>query len=220
MRLCRAPLSVIIVLVALFAAKGAPVAAQDATPPVLPVTPEAAACTVEPRSISYFEQFVGTPTAEQATPVTVATPAAGFIMPAGEVADQETVDAVTATIVELGACLNAGDFLRYGALFTDDYFQRAFAEFGPIPEEELAFLAASPEAVPAENRAAILAVLDVRLLADGRVAGLFDVYDPFEQPPGPARFYWEFVEQDGRWLIDEQVMLGSIDPAEIGTPTV
>lgn len=220
MRLRRVPISIIAVVLAALTVLGgiAPVAAQDATPPALPATPEAAACTVEPRSITFFEQFIGTPTAEQATPAIAATPAAAFEMPAGDPADQETVAAVTATVVELAACLNAGDFLRYFALFTDDYFRGVVEEFGPLPEEEFAAFGATPQALPAENRAAILAVVDVRVLADGRVAGLFDVYDPFETPPGPARFYWEFVEQDGRWLIDEQVMLGPIEPAQVGTP--
>ncbi|HEV2109041.1 MAG TPA: hypothetical protein VGR16_12325, partial [Thermomicrobiales bacterium] len=111
---------------------------------------------------------------------------------------------------------------RYFALFTDDDIAGSilgeFGESGLPPEEFNAFISATPQALPAENRAAILAVVDVRVLADGRVAGVFDVYDPFAEPPGPARFYWEFVELGGRWLIDEEVMLGPIEPAQVGTP--
>jgi hypothetical protein len=53
---------------------------------------------------------------------------------------------------------------------------------------------------PADNRAALLAVVEVRELPDDRVAGLFDVQDPFAEPSGPSRFSWELVEEDGRWL--------------------
>ena len=58
-------------------------------------------------------------------------------MPEGEPADEATVDAVLETVWQLGACINAGDFFgRYAALFTEEYFQREFERFGPIPEEE------------------------------------------------------------------------------------
>jgi hypothetical protein len=61
--------------------------------------------------------------------------------------------------------------------------------------------------------------VDVRTLADGLVAALIDVQDPFGEPPGPTRFSWELVQEDGRWLIDEQIMLEPGAPDQIGTPT-
>jgi hypothetical protein len=135
-------------------------------------------------------------------------------------ADEATVNAVLETVQQLGACINAGDFWgRFAAVFTEDYFRREFETFGPIPESERAFMAATPEPLPAEARVALLAVVDVRTLPDGRVAALIDVQDPFAEPPGPSRFYWEFVQEDGRWLIDEQIMLGPIEPDQVGTPT-
>jgi hypothetical protein len=197
--------------------------AQEASPAAGFAAPDPSACTVEPRPMSFFEQFIGTPSAAQDAAMAAmeeATPDQGFRMPEGEPADQATVDAVLETVRQLGACINAGDFWgRYAALFTEDYFRREFETFGPIPEEERAFMAATPEALPAENRVALLAIVDVRTLPDGRVAGLFDVQDPFAEPPGPSRFYWEFVQEDGRWLIDEQIMLGPVEPDQIGTPT-
>jgi len=141
-------------------------------------------------------------------------------MPDAEPVDDATVAAVLETVYQLGACINAGDFfLRYAALFTDDYFHREVAQYGPLPEEEFAMMQASPVPLPAGNQVALLAIVDVRELADGRVAGLFDVQDPFADQPGPSRFYWEFVEQDGRWIIDEQYMLGPIPAEQVGTPT-
>jgi hypothetical protein len=185
--------------------------------------PDPAECTVEPGPMACFEQFIGTPSAEQQAAMAAmeeATPDPAFQMPEGEPADDATVDAVLETLWQLGACINAGDFWgRYAALFTEDCFRREFERFGPIPKEELASMAASPVPLPAEFQVSLLAIVDVRMLPDGRVAGLFDVQDPFAEPPGPSRFYWEFVQEDGRWLIDEQIMLGPIDPDQIGTPT-
>ena len=191
--------------------------AQEATPGVGLGVPDPSECTVEPRPFAFFEQFLGTPLAEPAEEP--ATPAADFQMPEGSPADAATVAAVTETVHHLLACLNAGDvFLRFGAFFTDDYFRREFERYGPIPEDELAFLMATPQPLAAEFRAALLAVVEVRELPDDRVAGLFDVRDPFAAGTGPSRFYWVFAEQDGRWLIDEQVMLGPIEPDQVGTP--
>jgi hypothetical protein len=199
------------------------VSAQEASPAAGFAAPDPSECTVEPRPMSFFEQFIGTPTAAQQAAMGAmeeATPDPGFRMPEGEPADQATVDAVLQTVQQLGACINAGDFFgRFAALFTENYFRREFERFGPIPEEEREFMAATPEPLPAENRVALLAIVDVRTLPDGRVAGLFDVQDPFAEPPGPSRFYWEFVQEDGRWLIDEQIMLGPVEPDHIGTPT-
>jgi hypothetical protein len=199
------------------------VSAQEASPAAGLGAPDPSECTVEPRPMSFFEQFIGTPTAAQQTAMAgmmEATPDPGFQMPEGEPSDQVTVDAVLETLWHLGACINAGDFWgRYAALFTEDYFRRELERFGPIPEEALASIAASPVALPADFQVALLAVIDIRMLPDGRVAGLFDVQDPFAEPPGPSRFYWEFVQEEGRWLIDEQIMLGPVQPDQIGTPT-
>jgi len=197
--------------------------AQEATPAARLGAPDPSECTVEPRPMAFFEQFIGTPTAEQEAAMAAmeeATPDTGFQMPAGEPADDATISAVLETVWQLGACINAGDFWgRYAAVHTEDYFQREFERFGPIPEEERAFMAATPQPLPADSQVALLAVVDVRILPDGRVAGLFDVQDPFAVPPGPSRFYWEFVKEDGRWLIDEEIMLGPIEPDMVGIPT-
>jgi hypothetical protein len=198
------------------------VGAQEAGPAAGLGAPDPSECTVEPRSPAFFEQFIGTPaTAQQAAmaAMAAATPDPAFRMPEGEPADEATVTTVLETVRQLGACINAGDFWgRYAAVFTEDYFQREFERFGPIAEEERAYMAATPEPLPAEFRVALLAIVDVRTLPDGRVAGLFDIQDPFGGGPGPSRFYWEFVEEDGRWLIDEQIMLGPVEPDQVGTP--
>jgi hypothetical protein len=211
---------VLLVLTALMPITGAH--AQEASPAAGLGAPDPSECTGEPRPAAFFEQFVGTPTAAQQEAMAgmeAATPDPAFQMQ-GEPADEATVASVLETVWQLGACINAGDFYgRYAALFTEEYFQREFERFGPIPEEALASIAASPVALPADFQVALLAVVDIWMLPDGRVAGHFDIQDPFAEPPGPSRFYWEFVQQDGRWLIDEQIMLGPVEPDQIGTPT-
>ena len=221
----RSGLSVVAVVLLVLTALGSvpAVRAQEASPAAGLGAPDPSECTVEPRPAGFFEQFIGTPTAAQQAAMAAmagATPDPAFRMPEGDPADEATVAAVLETVWQLGACINAGDFWgRFAAVFTEDFFRREFERFGPIPEEELAVMAATPEPLPAEFRVALLAVVDVRTLPDGRVAGLFDIQDPFAASPGPSRFYWEFVEEDGRWLIDEQIMLGPVEPDQVGTPT-
>ena len=100
------------------------VIAQDATPAGEAIDP--GQCQVEPRAAEDIEQLVGG-TAEGAE----ATPDAGQAgAMEGEAADEATVQAVTDTYRELIACLNAGEYLRVYALYTDDYVRRYFAESG------------------------------------------------------------------------------------------
>jgi hypothetical protein len=197
-------------LVAVAVALGATAAAAQNQP----IVPAANQCRVEPRPIDFFRQFVGTPTADEASPV----PAA-FQMPEGEPADRATRSGVLDTVRQVGACINAGNYLALYALFTDDYFTRAVEAEGPLSEDELTFFSATPEPMPAGSQAALLAILDVRVLPDGRAAVLIDVFTPFQDPPGPVRVLYVMVEQDGRWLIDEEILVGPIDPEQVGTPT-
>lgn len=197
----------------------------DAAPAVQPIVPAPNQCRVEPRDIAFFQQFVATPDA-MGSPAGVASPAAegtpadmaAFQMPEGEPADRATRAAVLDTVRQAAACINAGNFLALFALYTDDYFHRTAEAEGPLTEEDFAFFAAEPEPLPAGGQVAILGVLDIRVLPDGRVAVLVDYLDPFEGTPFPARILFILVEQDGRWLIDEEIELGPIEPSQVGTP--
>ena len=81
------------------------------------------------------------------------------------------------------------------------------------------FLGATPEAVPAAGRIAILAVTDVVLLADGRVGALVASVDPMVTEAGPTTVHLTFEQADGRWLVDDIVEFHT-HPAEEaeGTP--
>ncbi len=137
-----------------FALMGSGVAlAQGSTPMAgtFPVTPDPAECQVEERAREEFLVLNA-----EATPEEFATPVGTAVeVPLGEAADAETVAGVVATAREVLACFNAGDFPRALSLFTDDAI-RTLTEEDPISEEELsAFLAATPEAVPAGQQSTL-----------------------------------------------------------------
>ena len=94
-----------------------PAEARQATP--------AATCQVAPRPAGFFDQIAATPGATKATPVgTPAGSASPVALPQGQPADQATVAAVSEVERQLVACLNAGDYARAYALYTDDYLRR------------------------------------------------------------------------------------------------
>jgi len=184
--------------------------AQEATPVAALVTPDPAACQVAPRPAESLAAFIGTPLAGAAKPVGAApTP---FVPPTGAAADAATVAGVTATAEALFACYNANDLARVVALFTDDYLRRSFAAEG-VTAEALRLFAATPAARPAAEREAI-SVREVRLLPDGRVGALLVGRNPAGDPPDFADFT-VFVERDGRFLIDDVVLL---TPEAVATP--
>jgi uncharacterized cupredoxin-like copper-binding protein len=178
--------------------------AQDATPATGEVI-DPSQCEVEPRSVESIAQLIGTPTAEgDATPAVSAGDA-----PTGEEADQATVDAVTATYRELVACLNAGDFLRVYALYTDAYLQRTLAGGG----FDLAQLEATPVPSEEQQRTSLVAVSEVRQLDGDRVAARVGTTNPAVE--GSIVVDAILVRSGDRWLIDDETVVEA--PAE-GTP--
>jgi hypothetical protein len=210
------PIRTTFVLAAVLAALALPAAAgaQDGTPAVVAspppglIVPDPSECTIAPRPVSFFEQLIATPPAlppdadrRFSKPAEEVRP---WTMPAGTPADAATIEAVTATLSEALACLNAGDFLRFTALFSDDLMQ-VLAAVSPLPPEALPFLAATPEASPHEQWLGYLSVHDVRVLPDGRVAGLAEDYDPTEPPYGMGTDFAIFVKVGDQWFIDSLI---------------
>ena len=186
-------------------------AAQGATPAPYPVAPDPAECTVAPRPLDEVVAVVGTPGAG-ATSSVAASPTP-FARPSGEPADAETTAAVTATMRQVFACTNAGDYLRVYALFTDD-FVRAFFVGTPLTPEVGAFLAAPPRPLPADQQRVIVRFGEVERLADGRV-GLVVVLDEPDDPRTEEPDYVLLVEAGDRWLVDAVIEDGGL----AGTPT-
>jgi plastocyanin len=171
------------------------VIAQDATPAIGEVI-DPAECQVEPRSTEELQQLVGT--ASEGTEATPGAAQAGSME--GEDADEATFQAVTQTYRELVACLNAGQFLRVYALYTDDYLRRTLADSG-IDLEQF-------EATPAPDQretTALVGVSDVRQLAGGQVTARVETTS---SPEGVATVIQSVLEPVGdRLLIADEAVI-------------
>lgn len=181
-----------VVACALFPVGG--LAQEMATPGPFPQTPDPAACVAEAVTIEDVLEALG---ATAATPV-VAAPDA--VAEQGEAADAATADAVKATLLQVFACANAGDPLRFASLYTDQ-FLRDF--FGGVPQADLeAFLGMPPQPLPTELQRIIRGVGEVEILPDGRarvVIILDEPDDPRTEEPDTVILR----QVDDRWLVDE-----------------
>jgi hypothetical protein len=173
----------------LLASPGPPrvVNARQATPASLP-----ARCNVAPRS------------AEDVLELAEPVPGEGsriLPLPSGKPADPATTSAITAMLAEMGACLTAGDMLRFYALHSDDWLRQFAAEI----EGLLTFTTSTPPLADGQ-RAAYLGPWHVQVLDDGRVmaAVLLRVGDEARPDPERTRVLL-FVHQDGQWLVDETI---------------
>ena len=99
---------------------------------------------------------------------------------------------------ELVACYNAGELLRSYGLYTEAYLHRLFARQGAFTRAAYDAFATPEPAAPAE-RAAILAVRDVRELEDGTVGAIVTIR--YARVPMPKTFYFTFARAGERWLI-------------------
>ena len=135
-----------------------------------------------------------------ATPATPVAATPETVDAQGMPADAATADAVRATLLQVFACANAGDPLRFASLYSDQ-FLRDF--FGGVPQADLeAFLGMPAQPLPAEQRRIIRGVGDVELLPDGRarvVIILDEPDDPRTEEPDTVILR----QVDGRWLVDE-----------------
>ena len=192
-----------ILIVAVAAVGRTPASAQEATPTASDAgrdVPSPAECIVTPRTPESLASIQATPIAgipfEERTP-----PAVPFGAPDGTPAGPEDAAAITAAVRLEWACLNANDFPRTFALYTDDLLRRL------LPPEELTNLMAplpegTPAAAPAAEQTALFAVLDIEILSEDR-AGAFVVVDTFGDPLPVEVNYYVLERQDGAWLMDD-----------------
>ena len=169
----------------------APIRAQQPSPEVV----DPSQCQVQPRPVEFFQQLAAN-AAPQATPGGATNPTPPPVE--GQPADQATVDAVTATYRELVACLNAGDYLRAYALYTDGYLQRNFKP------DSLSSIGATPVPVPESTRIAFGGVQQVVILPDGRVGALVAVTGAAGGTPTTTNTV--FARVGDRFLIDEETV--------------
>lgn len=194
------------------------VAAQDEqtspAPPgpfTLPYAPPPELCTLPPRDISEYQAFVGTPEATDLPSVEIT---------AGTPADAETVAGVTATLVQVFACLNAGDYLRLAGAYTDAGFVEDSGSNG-LTQEVIDFIALPPTPVAEADRDVLYGLYAVQVLADGRVAAIMQ--RGTEGHGGVTLML--FKQVNDRWLLDlwldePFVILGndSYVPTDAATP--
>ncbi len=219
------------------------VARQDTTPPALADDIASCQAATEPRPIEFFTPLLVAPTptpaatepeksAEAVTPTGTeyvpadhaddavsSAPDDSFSVPPGWDADPTTVAAVEAALRAMVACINAGDFLRFAALFTDDYWVAAFrsgawAGFWGIEAaatDPAAFetFVRETESVAPDQHHVLRNLEEVVVLLDGRVgavAFLATGYEPYTPPAGGESIrgdWYVFASVGGRFLIDE-----------------
>ena len=112
----------------------------------------------------------------------------------------------------MGACLTAGDMLRFYALHSDDWLRRSLGDI-----EGLATLTISTPPLADGHRAVYLGPWHVQTLSDGRVlaAVLLNVGDELLPHPNRTRVLL-FVHRGGQWFVDETI--GSVRIAECALP--
>jgi hypothetical protein len=167
-----------------------------------PIHPEPAACQVAPRPV---EDLIPILTTESEATSDAATPDEATI-PLGYPAGRERALEVTATLTEIMACLNAGDFLRAMALFTDDGLRRfmgPWAAEGPWTEADVRQFATTAVPLAADEQQTLLGVANVARLDDGRLTAFALIDDPFEASGQPQALFLYFAYQDSRWRIDD-----------------
>lgn len=183
------------------------VAAQEASP-AADATADAQ-CTVAPRPVDELAVlWFGPEGAPLATPIGQHPVSSAAELPQGKPADEQTTAAVSATLHEVFACFDAGQYARAFALTTDN----AAKQFGPdvsdpsedSPEEVRALLEAQLAGTPiagegAGQQMAISEARDARVLDDGRVGAIFEA-------EGEATFAL-FVKQGDRWLLDDFIFV-------------
>lgn len=157
-------------------------------------------CTVQPRTLDEITALSEGPDPQQPPNATES---------GGLPADDATRNEIVATARELVACSNAGDILRRLALYSDERLHFAYPDG---PTRALEAIAKNPLPLALADRVALISVDDVRKLDDGRVSAEVTVDNPSNHTHDPtavatpspretARLI--FVQQDGRWRVDE-----------------
>lgn len=116
----------------------------------------------------------------------------------GTPASAQTVAAVTLVVREVIAAFNAGSPLRAFVHFSDDHFRRQ----GPLSPEEIEVLQAPVRPLPPEEQETVVAVREVRQLADGRVSAILVSHYPMV---GETRKVLIFAKAHDRWQIDAAI---------------
>jgi hypothetical protein len=228
-RAAPAALLVVLLAVAIAVIGLRPPGANDEQPPSIPAvammsnaspTPNAAntsaeqvaasasavntGCDVQPSSLDRLELTGPTTTENLITPLNTehsegpATSMDWRSVPTGDPAPASDVVGVTNTVEQFIACANAGKSAEASALFTDDYWRRRDAVGAPVSglnPRTFVGLAGQDRSGPLKMPAIENAVI----FPDGRVGAELQP----ELGYGHSYEFFIFVQDNGRWLIDE-----------------
>lgn len=177
-------------------------------------------CVIEPRAADNLIATLGldAASADEAPVVERATVA----VPLGEPVSAEVEAGVTDATRGLFACFNAGDVPRAASHLTDFGVTRFFG-FGPREGEADQILrdraAGTPEPRTEDAYIRLIAVTDVAMLPDGRVAAFVVNNEPLLPPRGAETLLFIYSQaEDGSWLVDDYYDFTIVAPAAAGTP--
>ena len=163
---------------------------------------ELAGCRAEPRSFADLQRVLAAPVAGEGAAVARRTPG---VLPEGRPADATTTAGVTATLEELLTCFHAGEPLRVYGLYSDAYLRRLLYRAG-APDRAGYDLLATPQASAVEDRSELREVSGVRVLEGGRVGAVVVIsYPTLPESVREKRFFFVFVDEGGRWLVDDVI---------------
>ncbi len=194
-----------------------PVASPVAVPEELPITlipwvvtdemrPAAAQCTIEPVDVSALADAL---IAAEPRPAPIVTDNLLVAIPALGPADQATIDGILATLTQFWACNNAGNRPAMVASFTPLGTADLYGLDLNAADEELR-AAVEGALVPGDPRpegeiSGIDGIISIVALNDGRTAALVLNTDPRIAGGDQVLDLIIFIEQDGRFLVDEFV---------------
>jgi hypothetical protein len=160
-----------------------------------------ATCPLPPRPVTFLGELVQ-------TPITADSVATLDAVPEGQPPDQQTTQAIEATIDQYIDCSNSGDVLRWLSLYSDGYLRRVFDpedELSADTANQLIDSIATPESIAAEAAITLIAIREMVQLPDGRVAVVLETDGGDPNPEGPDVNLFLLADQGERWIIDDAV---------------
>lgn len=160
-------------------------------------------CVSRPRSAEDLTKVLGLEGEGVPAPATISiTP------PLGDIVDPQTAISIKEVTREVVACFNANDIARAAGLMTDNGVKRAYWGLTINPAaREAAKTRLTEKAEPRDTNALVrlIAITDVSMLPDGRIAAFVVINEPLLPPAGPETLLFIFANEDGDWKVDDWV---------------
>jgi hypothetical protein len=138
----------------------------------------------------------------------VTVPLMTITSPLGTPADDATTGRISSAVRGLMACINAGDLPRTATWMTSHGIQRVFGSLTIDSATRVAAqarLTAPPVKRTRDQLLRLLAVSDVSVLPDGRVAAFVVFNDPVLPTGGPETVLVVYSPHAGGWFLDDWV---------------